>query len=74
MICEKIYKPSSPTHCVQILFGLAYEFFRVILGSLDKGQKRANGDSSSSLGKGWGHSTLFFFVLFHSKHYNKKDN
>ena len=53
MICGKIYKLTTPTHCVQILSGRAYEFFRVVLRSLDKGRKRTNGDSSNSFGKDW---------------------
>ena len=31
--------------------GRAYEFFRIVLGSIDKGRNRANGHSSNSLGK-----------------------
>ena len=82
MIYEKIHKPSSSTRCVQILPRRVYEFFRVVLGSLDKERKRANGDSSNSFGKDWVFCVIdgitrfdaFFFVLFHNKHYNKKDN
>ena len=27
MVCEKIHIPPSPTHCVKIYSGRAYEFF-----------------------------------------------
>ena len=53
MICEKTHTPSSPIRCVQILSGRVYEFFRVVLESLDKGRKHANGDSSNSFEKDW---------------------
>lgn len=72
--CEKIHKTSSPTHCEQIFSGRAYEFFRVVLGSADKGRKRPNRDSLNSLRKDWVCCVIngimryaFFFFLFHTE-------
>ena len=53
----------------------ANEFFRVVVGSIDKGRIRANRDSSKWLGKGWVCCVIdgitrcdaLFFVLFHNK-------
>ena len=58
--------------------GRAYEFFRIVLGSIDKGRNWANGHSSNSLGKDrlccvieeitrWDAFFFFFFFIINNK-------
>ena len=82
MICEKIHNPSSPTHCVQMLSGRSPGIFSCCSRSRKSRQRTIAGERTlvEFVWEGFTvlttverYSTLFFFVSFHNKHYNRKD-